>query len=278
VSITSFLHAVKRRPSITAPILAQGCVLMLVFTDRPHAAAFLAMFGIAWLAILIALAGDRIIRVRGERDSAHQRITDLETELAEANTDPVTGLPVRRLAERHLDAAGGVELSIAVADVDDMHGINNRHDHQFGDDYLAAIADRLDGLAEDGDMVARLGGDEFVIVTTRGPLVLAHALTAAMRRPLTIRGTEVPVRLSIGICHLDSGDAHTGLGRADLAMYTAKRRRSGIEHYEPARDGVPQPRGVRPPVRHRDRRSSTSPIGGRRSPTTRPAGRCSATG
>ena len=262
MSVTSFLHAVKRRPSIAAPILAQGCVLLLIFTDRPFAAAFVAMFGIAWLAILIAMAGDRIIRVRGERDSANRRITDLEAELAEANTDPVTGLPVRRLAERHLAAAVGVEVSVAVADVDDMHGINNGHDHQFGDDYLAGIADRLAGLIEDGDLVARLGGDEFVIVTTRTPLALADVLTAATRRPLTIRGSEVPVRLSIGICHLDGSDAHRGFGCADLAMYTAKRRRSGIEHYDPARDGVPQPRGVRPAVRHRDRRSTTTATGG----------------
>jgi len=262
VSITSFLHAVKRRPSIAAPILAQGCVLVLVFTNRPYAAAFVALFGIAWLAILIAMAGDRVIRVRAELDTANRRIAELETELAEANTDPVTGLPVRRLAERHLAAAVGVKLAVAVADVDDMHGLNNGHDHQFGDAYLAAIADRLDGLAEDGDMVARLGGDEFVIITTRSPLVLAHALTAAMRRPITIHGSEVPVRLSVGMCHLDGGDAHTGLGRADLAMYTAKRRRSGIEHYDPARDGVPQPRGVRPAVRHRDRRSTTTATGG----------------
>jgi GGDEF domain-containing protein len=72
----------------------------------------------------------------------------------------------------------------------------------------------------------------------------------------------VAVQLSIGICHLGGGDAHTALGRADLAMYTAKRRRSGIEHYDPARDGVPQPRGVRPAVRHRDRSTAACPGGG----------------
>jgi hypothetical protein len=113
VSITSFLHAVTRRRSITAPILAQGRVLVLVFTDRAFAAAFVAMFGIAWLAVLVAMAGDRVIRVRVERDTANRRIAELETELAEANTDPVTGLPVRRLAERHLAAAAGVKLAVA---------------------------------------------------------------------------------------------------------------------------------------------------------------------
>jgi len=39
-------------------------------------------------------------------------------------------------------------------------------------------------------------------------------------------------------------------------MFTAKRRRSGIEHYDPSRDGVPQPRGVRPAIRPRDRRGA----------------------
>jgi diguanylate cyclase (GGDEF)-like protein len=249
----------KRRPSVVAPIVVQGCVLSLLFIDRPFAAAIVACFGVGWLAVLLAMADDREKAVQTQRDTATARIAELEGELAEANTDPVTGLPVRRLAERHIADAVGVELTVAVLDVDDMHAINNGHDHQFGDDYLAGIAQRLNQIAADGDMLARLGGDEFVLVTTRAPLALAHALTAAMRQPITINGTSVPVQLSVGTCRLFGGNAHLGLGRADLAMYTAKRRRSGIEHYDPARDGQPQPHGVRPAVRPRERRNSASP-------------------
>jgi diguanylate cyclase (GGDEF)-like protein len=258
----SYLHAIKRRPSVLAPIVAQGWVLLLLFADRPFAAAIVACFGIAGLAVLLAMADDRCNRIRAERNTATARVAGLQASLDEANTDPVTGLPVRRLAERHLADAVGVELSVAVADVDDMHGINNGHDHQFGDAYLAGVAERLDALAADGDLVARLGGDEFVVITTRAPLALAHAITAAMRHPVTIHGTQVPVRLSVGTCRLAGGDPNTGLGRADLAMYTAKRRGSGIEHYDPARDGVPQPLGVRPALRPRDRRGVTSSTGG----------------
>jgi diguanylate cyclase (GGDEF)-like protein len=255
---TSFLHAIKRHLSVIAPFLAQAWVLVLLFAERPFAAAIGACFGIGWLAVLLAVADDRATGIRAERDTATARIGDLETELADANTDPVTGLPVRRLAERHIADALGVELTVAVVDVDDMHGINNGHDHQFGDDYLAGLAERLRQLAADGDMLARLGGDELVVITTRTPVALAHALTTAMREPITINGTDVPVRLSVGVCRLFGGDAHLGLGRADLAMFTAKRRRSGIEHYDPARDGVPQPHGVRPAVRPRDRRNTIS--------------------
>lgn len=62
----------------------------------------------------------------------------------------------------------------------------------------------------------------------------------------------LPVAVSIGISRGPSGDPHTAFGQVDLAMWTAKRRGSRIEHYDPARDGVPLPTGRRPAARHRD--------------------------
>ncbi|ROO52765.1 diguanylate cyclase (GGDEF)-like protein [Micromonospora sp. Llam0] len=256
MSLTSYLRAAVRRPSLLATGLAQAAVLALIFTARPYAAAFAGLFGIAWLAFLIAMADVRMIRARTQRDTATGRIAELEAEVVEANTDPVTGLPVRRVAEQHLAARAGVELTVAVVDVDGMHDINNSHDHQFGDAYLAGVADRLLAVTIDGDVAARLGGDEFVLISARAPQQLADALAAAVREPVTIDGTPVPLRLSIGICRATGGDVRGGLGRADRAMYTAKRHRSGIAHYDPDRDGVPQQPGVRPAIRHRDRRTA----------------------
>jgi GGDEF domain-containing protein len=65
-------------------------------------------------------------------------------------------------------------------------------------DYLAGVASGLRQLTGDGDMVARLDGDELVVITTRAPLALAQTL-AATRQPVTIDGTDVAVRLSIGV-------------------------------------------------------------------------------
>ena len=262
MSLTSPCHAITRRCWLIGPLVAQGWMIFLLLADRPVGAAVVAGSGIAGMAVLLATADNRVGQARAERDAARIRAGDLEAELAEANTDPVTGLPVRRLAERHLTHAVGVELTVAVADVDDMHEINNGHGHQLGDDYLAGIAHRLDQIAVDGDLLARLGGDEFVLITTRTPRVVAHALAAATRHSLAINETQVPVRLSTGICRVPGGNAHLGLGCADLAMFTAKRRGSGIEHYDPRRDGVPQPRGIRPAVRPRDRRRTTDTPGG----------------
>ena len=254
--MSSLLTAIRRRPSLLALLVIQGWVVLFILTDHPLTAAVFAGCGIGSMAVLLARADDRARRARAERHAARTRVGELEVELADAYTDPVTGLAVRRLAERYLTAAAGVQVTVAVADVDDMHAINAGHGHQFGDDYLAGIAARLDQVTADGDMLARLGGDEFVLITTRAPALVAQALAAATRDPLTINETTVALRLSAGVCRMAGGDAHLGFGCADRAMFTAKRRRSGIEHYDPSRDGLPQPRGVRPAMRPRDRRGA----------------------
>jgi diguanylate cyclase (GGDEF)-like protein len=233
--------------------VVQAVVVMLLLARRPYAATAVACVGVAWLAVA-AVAVDRRTRLlRAERDAAIRRVAVLEAAVAEADTDPVTGLPVRRVAERYLASLVNDELTVAVADVDDMHGINNGHDHQFGDEYLAAVAARLAGIAADGDLVARLGGDEFVILSIRSQAVLAAAVGGALRDPVVVRGVAVPLRLSVGIGTVDGADPYAGLGRADRAMFTAKRRRSGIELYDPVRDGLPPARTPRPAVRLRDR-------------------------
>lgn len=247
--LTPHLRRTRRLVSALASHIAPGVILLPLILDWPHAAELVALLAMAWAAVLKASAATRAVRLR----AAEQRVADLETELADANTDPVTDLPVRRMAERHLVSAGDEQVTVAVVDVDDMHGINNRNDHQFGDAYLATIAQRLRDLTVDGDLVARLGGDEFVLITRRQPTVLARAVTIAIGEPAVIRDTRVPIQLSVGICRVTGGDPHQALGCADLAMYTAKRHRSTIEHYDPTRDGAPPPPGARPATRPRDR-------------------------
>jgi diguanylate cyclase (GGDEF)-like protein len=253
VSVPSILDAALRRASLAVWFVVHAVVVLLLLARRPYAATVVACAGVAWLAVAAVAANRRIRLVRLERDAVIRRVAVLEAAMAEANTDPVTGLPVRRVAERYLASVVGAELTVAVVDVDDMHGINNGHDHQFGDEYLAAVATRLAGIAVDGDLVARLGGDEFVILTSRSPAALAAAVGGALRHPVVVRGVAMPLQVSVGIGRIDRAEPHAGLGRADRAMYTAKRRRSGIEIYDPVRDGIPPARAVRPAVRLRDR-------------------------
>ena len=245
--------AIRRVSVITAPLVA-AATLYLLLTGRATLAAVIATIGIALLAVLLAQNHHQTTR-------AQRRADQLKADLDAAYRDPVTGLAVRTVAEQHLTDTAGTDVTVALVDVDDMHGINAAHHHDGGDLVLTAVADRLRHAAEPGDLVARLGGDEFVVITHRDPHALARALATAPAPPVALGPTRVPVNVSIGICQVPGGDPHTALGCADRAMFTAKRRRSGIEHYDSDRDGVPLSHGVRPPVRHRDRRATRRTCG-----------------
>jgi diguanylate cyclase (GGDEF)-like protein len=240
------LVTAMRWVAIAATTLVQSVVVCLLVTGRGELVGVIAALGVALEAFL--LAGYHHLAVR-----ATDRIAELAADLAVADMDPVTGLAVRRVAERRLLDAAGTDVTVALIDVDGMHDINTAHTHDGGDLYLAAVAGRLVHAAEPGDLVSRLGGDEFVVITPRDPQALAWSLTAAVAPPVTIDTIMRPMRVSVGICRTPGGDPHTAFGRADRAMYTAKRRGSGIEHYDPARDGEPFSHDVRPAVRHRDR-------------------------
>ena len=229
-------------------IIRLGCTAVLVLVAVPTLTEMIVNGGVTKVIAATAIAG--VFALAHLRASgADRRIHELQKGLAEASTDPLTGLPTRRTADRWL-AAGG-DLTVAVLDVDDLHGINAAHGHAGGDLYLAAIADHLRCAAEPADLIARLSGDEFIVISRRPPDTLADVLTAAMTGLVQVGAGTVPVQVSIGICHI-SGDPRRALGCADLAMFTAKRVGGGVVHYDPDRDGVPLQPGVRPAVRQRD--------------------------
>jgi diguanylate cyclase (GGDEF)-like protein len=239
--------AVLRWTSVVTTLLVQGFVLYLLLAQRGVLAAVVGMFGITLLATQVAVFNQRAVH-------AERLVGELQTELAEERIDPVTGLARRRAAEKYLSDAAGSEVTVALVDVDDLHGVNEIVTHDGGDVFLAAVAERLVHSAEPGALVARLGGDEFVLITGQDPYQLARSLAAAIAQPVTIGSVTLPMAVSIGISRAPGGDPRSALGRADLAMFTAKRRGSVIEHYDPTRDGVPLSHGVRPPVRPRDQR------------------------
>jgi diguanylate cyclase (GGDEF)-like protein len=243
-----------RRTIIASILLVDAAQLLLLIAavavsrDTTTAAAGVMLAALVLgAAVWTAWAG--LIRIgKHLRDEYHR--------LERALTDPVTGLPVRRTAE---DAIAGtdpdVALTVALADVDRLHEINHGPGgHAAGDRYLAETGRRLRKAAVDGDIVARLGGDEFVLITRRAPQQVIDSLASALAAPTAVAGFVRPVEISIGISQLPGGDPHQLLSCSSLAMFTAKDRGTGIEVYDPARDGLPLPPGVRPTVRRRDRR------------------------
>ncbi|MEE4540779.1 EAL domain-containing protein [Streptomyces sp. V4-01] len=184
--------------------------------------------------------------------------------------DPLTGLPNRQwLLERTwnaLDAAreGGRErgdlpaggsaggpppsgrgrVGLILIDLDKFRSVNDTLGHLAGDRLLLQIADRLRLALPRGAEAARLGGDEFAVLlpvcdSPTSAQRIARALVAALGSPIGLDGLTLVLEASAGVAVFPdhATDAEGLLRRADVAMYQAKRDRSGAEVYEATRDG-----------------------------------------
>jgi diguanylate cyclase len=166
----------------------------------------------------------------------------------EAVTDDLTGLGNRRHLLARLDRAiadaqrDGDELALLLIDLDGFKELNDTLGHHAGDEVLRQIGPRLAEALREHDTLARLGGDEFAVVLHPGDEAAASAaglrLRAALERSFAVGGMRVHIDASIGIAMFPA-HASDGLGllqRADVAMYEAKRTRTGHEVYLRARD------------------------------------------
>ncbi len=163
--------------------------------------------------------------------------------------DPLTGLPNRQwLLERTWSALEdaesiGTRSALVLIDLDRFRAVNDTLGHLAGDRLLLQIAERLRLALPRGAEAARLGGDEFAVLlphtdsTTSAQQVARH-LVAELSSPLDLDGLTLVLEASAGVAvYPDHAlDAEGLLRRADVAMYQAKRDRTGVEVYESKRD------------------------------------------
>ena len=125
-------------------------------------------------------------------------------------------------------------LALMYLDIDHFKSINDTLGHAAGDEVLKAFAARLQQSVRTTDTVARLGGDEFVIVlegvnNADEPRIVARKIVASVTSPLTVEGRALTLTTSIGIAFrraivaADAATAEAMIGRADAALYAAKK-------------------------------------------------------
>lgn len=235
---------------------AVGAVAAAVAGAAVCAVATLAVVG--WYRWITAVA-------------VHEAVQDaVDAAVREAGQDPLTGLPTRAALYRVLqraDASGG-PFMVALVDVDGLHDVNLAWGHAAGDQYLAAIADRLRAAVPVDGCLLRQGGDELTVVVAGGDAAgLQATISAALADPGSVAGRMVPLRASVGVAvggptpagqpaAAAPGDATYVLACADAAMYSAKHAGGGqVLLYRADRDGVPALDGTRPALRRRDTRT-----------------------
>ena len=219
-----------------AILLSASAALALLgvgqFTDLDTAAVVLAI-----ATVLAGMARAGLTVTDRLRESHRQAITD-----------DLTGLGNRRhLVDRlgaaiESAAARDGQLALLLVDLDGFKELNDTLGHSAGDEVLRQIGPRLSQILREQDTLARLGGDEFAVVLAPGDEATASAaglrLRAALEQSFAVGGIRLHVDASIGIALFPqhSRDALGLLQRADVAMYEAKRMRTGHEVYLAARD------------------------------------------
>ncbi|MFZ5876467.1 MAG: putative bifunctional diguanylate cyclase/phosphodiesterase [Nitrospirota bacterium] len=162
--------------------------------------------------------------------------------------DTLTGLPNRTMLLEHLTQAiersGSAQqpLTLAVMNIDQFKDINNTLGHDHGDLVLQQLAARVIGLLRDSDLVARLGDDQFAVLLAdtdlEGALRVGEKIQASLATPFAVGTLSLTVEVSVGLAlfpeHATTADAL--VQRAHVAMYTAKRSRSGRAVYSSDRD------------------------------------------
>ena len=169
-----------------------------------------------------------------DRKKADARIEQL------AFHDELTGLPNRRgmidrLQQALADSSKlGRSGAVLLLDLDNFKDLNDTLGHEFGDQLLQQVAQRIRGCARPHDTVGRLGGDEFVLLleglsseldrARQQAETMALAVLQSLRMPHAAEQADVLCTPSIGIVlfqdHLLPVDEL--LKRADLAMYESK--------------------------------------------------------
>jgi diguanylate cyclase (GGDEF)-like protein len=181
-----------------------------------------------------------IAQAHAWRDAVVQKekaVSALEAERAHLEAlslhDTLTGLKNRRFLNDFLrrELQSGVDMTVALVDVDRFKAINDNFSHRVGDEVLVGIAGAMTACLRGTDFAVRLAGDEFVIVMPGANARSAESLRQRLKEAVRNRDWAnvapglASVSISIGLAHARPGDSLESLVEAaDREMYADKRR------------------------------------------------------
>ncbi|MFO8141951.1 MAG: EAL domain-containing protein [Marinobacter sp.] len=188
------------------------------------------------LVQLILKRNQALLKTRREleKEIAQRVAMQLDLERLES-TDTLTGLANRRffmedlahtlnIADRQMRQVGLVML-----DLDRFQMLNDSLGHQFGDELLIRVSERLNSLSNERILVAYSGGDEFMLCQQQvddidDVIHLLGQIKQCFAEPFEVQGQPHSITATMGVAvYPQSGlDADTLLRNADIALYRAK--------------------------------------------------------
>jgi diguanylate cyclase (GGDEF)-like protein len=182
------------------------------------------------------------VRTTREIQEMHAALARLESRtaalLAEAHTDPLTGLANRGYTETYLGQVfyAATEsrrlIGVLYIDIDHFKKINDRYGHAAGDSVLRSIALCMRTSIRGGDFIGRYAGDEFLVILRADHASEAETVAERIRRAIEDtphplgHGRTARLTASVGSALLDVARHETPeqlLEEADQSLYAAKR-------------------------------------------------------
>lgn len=162
--------------------------------------------------------------------------------------DSLTDLPNRALFLNRLEHAlaqtsrEDEPVAVLLLDLNDFKLVNDSLGHDAGNTVLVEVAERMRESVRPGDTVGRIFGDEFAVLLGASSSMdearrVAGRIQKRLGEPFEVEGQEMIVSPSIGITlgNAAQDSPEEVLRRADLAMYSAKKRgKADCEEYSPA--------------------------------------------
>ena len=189
-----------------------------------------------------------------ELNEVHARLDKKNEELwIQAHKDPLTGVYNRRAFDadwRELEKVvqeRNINVSFMLFDCDFFKTINDTYGHDIGDLVIKGLAESLKSVLRAGDKLYRLGGDEFATFLLEADAdqaghIADRCLDEVKNYPFSDYGIKEPIKVSIGISHINCSDPSkiSDLPKhADLAMYRAKQTgRQKVVHFVPEIDNI----------------------------------------
>ncbi|MFZ0995320.1 MAG: sensor domain-containing diguanylate cyclase [Candidatus Dormiibacterota bacterium] len=202
------------------------------------------------LTDLLTAVGERLTELAERLDLEQRNPVGLNSESAtleyRATRDSLTSLANRELTDDRIRMAihaarrTRTEIAVMVADLNRFKALNDTNGHEFGDDILRAVANRLEATVRESDPVGRIGGDEFAIlvggrINAARATALAAKICRAFQSPLpNCQGALVGLSVGVAMYPKHGEDPARLLSCADAAMHAAKAERVGRSLYEPA--------------------------------------------
>lgn len=165
----------------------------------------------------------------------YQRLANQKMEIEhQSRHDPLTSLPNRHTIGEIIEESISTNdnetenVLLCLVDVNGLKDVNDSLGHEYGDDLLRNVSERLKDALRSSDRVGRFGGDKFAVVLKHGNNTaveeLCTRLLATFDRAFQIKGHSLYLGATLGIANYpEHAENSQGLiQKTEIALHTAK--------------------------------------------------------